>query len=60
MLGNNPVLEFFAIYPYTYSAYSISLLLFFFYFLQPITLSLLVDSFDEQTKQNMHHSDLAY
>ena len=38
--------------------YSLTLLLLSFYFVQPLTIALLIDRFDETTKNSGHQSDL--
>lgn len=58
MLGYNDIETTFVVNPVLYAIYCIVLLLFFFFLMQPITLTLLIDSFDEVTKTSCHHSDL--
>lgn len=58
MLGFNDIAPGYNDNPNLYCTYSIILLLLFFYLLQPVTLTLLIDAFDQMTKDNCHHSDL--
>lgn len=58
LLGSVNIKNFFEASPIDFSVYCFTLVLYFFYLLQPLSISVLLDSFDNTVKTFGHSSDL--